>query len=134
MSVRLLSASAVVVVSLLSSLPPAQAAAAEPGVAPSWTRYFFPVVVGGALGAVAMPYAYPVVAAPLGGALTATGGALYATAPTVGAAALEGAAAAGTYAAGATSAASSYVLTQTVQTQMAIGAGLGALVGYLWAY
>ena len=134
MSVRLLSASAVVVVSLLSSLPSAQAAGAEPGAAPSWTRYFFPVVIGGAVGAVALPYAYPVVAAPLGSALTATGGAIQAGAPAVGAAALNAASAAGSYAAGATSAASTYVLTQTVQTQMAIGAGLGALAGYLWAH
>lgn len=131
MSVRLLSASAVVLVSLLSSLPAATPAAAAEGR--SWSGYIIPVVVGGAVGAVALPYAYPAVAAPLGSALTATGGALQTAAPAVGNAALNTAAAAGAYAAGATSAASGYVLTQTVQAQMAIGAGLGALLGIFMA-
>lgn len=129
MSFKVLSASVVVAVSLLSSLPPA--AAAEP--APSWTRYIVPVVVGGALGAVALPYAYPAVAAPVGSALTTTGGAIQAAAPAVGTAAMSAASTAGSYAAGATSAASTYVLTQTAETQMAIGAGVGALIGYFYA-
>jgi len=120
MSVRLSASSAVVLVSLLScvSLP----AAARP-----WSGYIVPVIVGGALGALAMPYAYPVVAPTVGGALTATGGAIHAAAPAVGAAALDTAAVAGGYAAGTTASASSWLMAQTVQTQMALGAALGAM-------
>lgn len=131
MSVRL-SASAVVLVSLLSSVS-IPAAAQEPAAARPWSGYIVPVVVGGAIGALAMPYAYPVVAPTVGGALTATGGAIHAAVPAVGAAALDTAAAAGSYAAGTTASASSWLMAQTVQTQMVVGAALGALASLFMA-
>jgi hypothetical protein len=119
----------------LTSLLAFPVSAAEPAASPSssWSGYVVPIVVGGALGAVALPYMYPVVAPTVGGALTTTGGAIQAAAPAVGAAALDTAAAAGSYAAGATSSASSYLMAQTAQTQTMIGAGVGALVGWFMA-
>ncbi len=99
----------------------------------SWSGYLLPIVVGGALGAVALPYVYPAVAPTVGGALTTTGGVLQTAAPTVGAAALDAASAAGSYAAGATSSANSYLMAQTVQTQTIIGAAAGAVIGWFFA-
>ncbi|WP_448190858.1 hypothetical protein [Azospirillum sp. sgz301742] len=127
MSIRL-SASAVVLVSLLA----APVSAAEPA-ASSWSGTLASIAIGGVLGAVALPYLYPAVAPTVGSALTTTGGALYAVAPTVGTAALETTAAAGSYAAGATQSASTYVAAQTLEAQTAIGAAMGALIGWFVA-
>lgn len=126
MSIRL-SASAIVLVSLLA-LP---VRAAEP--TSSWSGYLAPIIVGAALGAVALPYVYPTVAPTVGSALTTTGGALHAAAPAVGAAALDTAAAAGSFAAGATQSASTYLMAQTAQAQTIIGAAMGAMVGWFVA-
>jgi hypothetical protein len=104
-----------------------------PPVSSSWTSYLTPIVIGGALGAVALPYAYPMVAPTVGNALVTTGGAIQTAAPAVGVAVLDTAALAGTYAAGATSSASGYVAAQTVTAQALIGAGVGAFIGWFIA-
>ena len=109
------------------------ASAAEPAPSSSWSSYLTPIVIGGALGALAMPYVYPVVAPTVGSALVTTGGAVQTAAPTVGLAVLDTASAAGAYAAGATSSASGYVLSQTMATQAAIGGAVGAVIGWLYA-
>lgn len=125
MSIRL-SAFAVALVSVLA----APVSAAEPAPPSSWSSYLTPIVVGGVVGAVALPYLYPAVAPTVGGALMTTGNAIQTGAPAIGAAALDTAGAVGSYAAGAAQSANSYVMAQTVRAQTIIGAGVGALLGW----
>ncbi|MFD1628088.1 hypothetical protein [Azospirillum griseum] len=122
MSIRQL-APALVALSLLAT----PAVAAEGGASSSWAGTITTVVVGGAIGAVALPYALPVVAPVVGNAVTTAGAAVTATAPAVGALILDSAVAAGTFVSSVSSTATTYVLSQPVANQAAIGGAAGAV-------
>ncbi len=85
------------------------------------------VVVGGAIGAVALPYVLPAAAPAVGGAFTSAGAAIQGAAPAVGTLVLDSAVAAGTFVSNVSSSATSYVLAQPVANQAAIGGAVGAV-------
>ncbi len=117
-------APALAVLTLLAS----PVSAAEGGApSSSWAGTITTVVVGGAIGAVALPYVLPAAAPAIGGAFTSAGAAIQGAAPAVGALVLDSAVAAGTFVSSVSSSATSYVLAQPVANQAAIGGAVGAV-------
>lgn len=124
MSIRQL-APALAVLTLLAS--PVSAAEGGAPSSSSWMGTIATVVVGGAIGAVALPYVLPAAAPAVGGAFTSAGAAIQGAAPTVGTLVLDSAVAAGTFVSSVSSSATSYVLAQPVANQAAIGGAIGAV-------
>ncbi len=117
-------APALAVLTLLAS----PVSAAEGGApSSSWAGTITTVVVGGAIGAVALPYVLPTAAPAIGGAFTSAGAAIQGAAPAVGALVLDSAVAAGTFVSSVSSSATNYVLAQPVANQAAIGGAIGAV-------
>lgn len=124
MSIRQL-APTLAVLTLLAS--PVSAAEGGAPSSSSWTGTIATVVVGGAIGAVALPYVLPAAAPAVGGAFTSAGAAIQGAAPAVGALVLDSAVAAGTFVSSVSSSATNYVLAQPVANQAAIGGAIGAV-------